>query len=564
MNRISFTPLFFSLCFVFSFSFLSGQSCGCDHTLTGLNPNSVNIINASNFNYSPGDVFCIQADTVAGLRFVDFQGTASQPLVFKNCNGKVVVSESNYSGIAFVNSQYVHLTGTGDPLHEYGFEVMQTGGGSMGVNFGYLSSDAEVDHIDIHDTGFAGIMAKTDPNCNDTLTWRRNGYVFRNLKIHHNYIHDTEGEGMYIGYTGGYKVASNKICNGDTVFGHWLENVDIHDNILEECGWDAIQVNLGQGDCRVHDNWIRNPGVADETFQNFAMSIGGGIYQIYNNYIFNTPGMPGKGMQMISGESGCKLYNNVFVDLKGNAMFLHNRHPYDDPNLGYAILNNTIVRPGESAIKYNSTITTSVDPNQVGEKQDEVPLFFHNNFVAQPVCGYDTMNFWKDEAECYFDFNNKSTRDSQVVRITHNMMTRRLDTLALADTLNNDYSPTALSPLVDAGLDVSSFGVTFDLNNINRPMGNGFDIGAYEWSPVLGRDELQQGLSVGPNPSSGLVRLYSPVPVAEVLVYDILGHVEAVPVREMEVDLRHLPSGIYWMRVTRSDGSIVVEKLVLQ
>lgn len=543
---------------------LLAQPCGCDHTLTNLSSSSVNIINATSFTYAPGDVFCVQADTVAGIRLVGFTGSPAEPLIFKNCGGKVVVKESNYSGIAFVESQYVHLTGTGDAQHLYGFEVAQTGGGSMGVNVGGLSSDAEIDHIEIHDTGFAGIMAKTDPNCNDSLTWRRNGYVLRNLSIHDNFIYDTEGEGMYLGYTGGYKVSSNKTCNGEMIFGHWLENVDVYDNIVENTGWDAIQLNLGRSDCKIHDNFIRNPGVDNVTFQNFAMSVGGGIYQIYNNFIFNDPGMPGKGMQLISGESGTQLYNNVFIDLTGYSLFIHNRHEFDDPNMGYGILNNTIIRSGESSIMYNSTITQSLDTNKIGLKQDNVPVYFHNNLIADPNCGYDTMNFWKKEPECYFDFNNKSTRDSQLVRITFNMKTRQLDTLSLVDTLANEYWPMDdSSPLVDAGLDLTSFGVTFDHNGQSRPMGLGYDIGAYEYMPPVGLPDPSDLFSVYPNPTEGRIKLNYQHTVASLTLYNSFGARQSLNPVQKTMDLTDLAKGMYWLRVEFDNGEVVVKKLML-
>lgn len=563
MNLNRSIPSFF-LCSFLLIQFVWGQ-CGCDYTLSGLSTTNVNIINATSFTYAPGDVFCVQADTIAGLRFVGFEGTAAQPLVFKNCGGKVVVREDSYSGIAFVGSRYVHLTGTGDAAHEYGFHVIETGNGSMGVNVGGLSSDAEIDHIEVQDVGFAGIMAKTDPSCNDTTTWRRNGFVLQNLHIHHNFIHDTEGEGMYIGYTGGYKVASNKICGGDTVFGHWLENVDIHDNVLENTGWDAIQVNLVRSNGKIHDNWVRNPGTADQTFQNFAMSIGGGIYDIYNNYFFNDPGNPGKGMQMISGESGCQLYNNVFIDMKGHAMFLHNRHKYDDPNQGYLVANNTIIRPDESAILYNSTITTSLNPNEVGTQQDGVPVRFYNNFVASPICDYASGPTWKGEQECYFDFNNKSTRDSQLVNISFNVMSRRMDTLDLADTLNLDFSPlTSASPLVDAGTDLSAYGVVFDLNNDLRPYGSAFDIGAYEWSsPLSLESEANEVWILYPNPTAGLLQVKGPE-VAEIQVWDAMGRRLNMPREGRTIDLAALSKGIYFIHLMAKDGQRRIRRVQVQ
>jgi len=217
---------FFFLAF-FAMSFLRAQDCNCTHRFENLKTDGINIINASDFTYAAGDTFCIEAGDYAGLRFIGFEGEAANPLIFTNCGGLVTIREQIYSGIAFMNSKYIHLTGTGTLGVEYGLYVAEVVRSQMGVILSDLSSDIEVDHIEIANTGFAGIMAKTDPNCDKPETWRRNGYVFRNLSIHHNYIHDTHGEGMYIGYTGGYKVESKKICNTDTVFGHWLENVHI-------------------------------------------------------------------------------------------------------------------------------------------------------------------------------------------------------------------------------------------------------------------------------------------------------------------------------------------------
>ena len=41
------------------------------------------------------------------------------------------------------------------------------------------------------------------------------------------------------------------------------------------------------------------------------------------------------------------------------------------------------------------------------------------------------------------------------------------------------------SPAIDAGTDVSSFGVTTDLDGSHRPYGSRFDIGAYEYSGMV-------------------------------------------------------------------------------
>ena len=293
---------------------VNSQSCNCDITLTNLKSSSLNLIWASNITYSPGDVICIPAGNYSGFRFYDFEGSAAQPLTIKNCGGKVVITESMYSGISFQRSKYIHLTGTGDENEAYGIEIAGTGNGSMGIYVENLSSDIEIDNIEISNAGFAGIMAKTDPQCSKPLTWRSNGFVLKNLNIHHNYIHNTGGEGIYVGFTGGYKIKTNRSCSGTPIFGHWLENIDIHHNVLEFIGWDGIQLNLVHNNGKIRDNYISNYGLENVYYQNFAMSIGGGKYEVNHNFILNGLQEQGRGIQIISGQSGTKVFRQCIFE----------------------------------------------------------------------------------------------------------------------------------------------------------------------------------------------------------------------------------------------------------
>ncbi|WP_394750887.1 T9SS type A sorting domain-containing protein [Spongiimicrobium salis] len=464
-------------------STIFGQSCNCDVTLTGLKSTSLNLIWASQVNYSPGDTICIPAGSYAGFRFYDFEGTATDPVTFINCGGKVEVTEQQYSGFAFKRSKFIRLTGTGDANHNYGIHVLATvNGGSVGVGVEDLSSDIEIDHLEIQNTGFAGIMAKTDPKCSDPNTWRSNGFVLDNLNIHHNYIHDTGAEGIYVGFTGGYKVKSNRKCNGEYVYGHWLENVTIHNNILEDIDWDGIQLNLVRANGIIRDNEISNYGLDNVYAQDFAMSIGGGIYEIYNNFSKNGPAQLGQGYQLISVESGTKVYNNVIIEPSLHGMLIHNRHEFDDPNEGYYIANNTIIEPEKSGIYYNTVITLTEDPAKKYNTQETVPSYFVNNLVVDPGNDYASGNTWKGDQESYFDFNKRITRDSSLTRIYTNIMTRQIDTLGLQDVLNDLYHPTdEYSSLVNVGSDLSSWGILIDINNDSRPSMGAFDVGAFEY-----------------------------------------------------------------------------------
>ncbi|WP_350290951.1 right-handed parallel beta-helix repeat-containing protein [uncultured Croceitalea sp.] len=495
--------------FLFLFAIWGAKAqCNCDVTLTGLSQTSLNIILASNVSYAPGDTICIPAGTYAGFRFFDFEGTETAPVTFKNCGGIVEIIEQQYTGIAFKRSKYIRITGTGDEDFDYGIHVKEVvNGGSVGIGIEDLSSDFEIDHIEIESTGFAGIMAKTDPSCSNPDTWRANGYILKNLSIHDNYIHDTGAEGIYIGYTGGYKVESNRSCNGSLIFGHWLENVDIYNNVLENTAWDGIQVNLVRENGKIRNNHIYNSGTESVFAQDFAMSIGGGIYEVYNNYMEQyVPGM-GQGMQFISAESGTKVYNNVLVRPDFHGIFMHNRHEFDDSNEGYYVANNTIIEPGDSGIFYNTVITITEDPAKKFNTQETVPTYMVNNLVVNPGTDHASGNTWKGDQESYFDFNKKVERDSTASRIYTNITTRQMDTLGLMDIINDDYSALdQTSDLIDVGSDVSSWGITYDLDNNPRPSGNNvFDIGAYE---------LQFTVAPPPPPESRRIRL-APNPVTD-------------------------------------------------
>ena len=494
---------------------MKGQNCGCDITLNNLTTNSLNLIWGNNLNYSPGDTICIPAGTYRGIRFYDLVGTETQPITIKNCGGQVTFNEVQYSAVSFQRSQYIHFTGTGDSGTPYGFYIGDTGGGSAGVYVENLSSDVEIDHIEVAYAGFAGIMAKTDPSCSKPDTWRSNGFILKNLKIHHNYIHHTGGEGIYIGFTGGYKIKSNRSCSGTPIFGHWLEDVYVHNNILEDIAWDGIQLNLVRENAQVYDNTLIRYGTANKYYQDFAFSIGGGVYEIFNNTVINESGGTGQGMQFISADSGTKVYNNLIVNPDFHGIFMHQRHEFEDPNEGYYVANNTIVEPEKSGTFYNTVITITDDPAKKYQTQGGTPTYFVNNLVVDPGNDYANGNTWKQDQESYFDFNKRATRDSINPLIYTNIMTRDADTLGLADIPNLDYRPgSGSSAVVDQGSDLSSWGILIDLDNTSRPQGSGFDIGAFEWiSAVSAQAFLDPDLIPAENPETEDVILYpNPAP----------------------------------------------------
>ncbi|MBT8187869.1 MAG: T9SS type A sorting domain-containing protein [Croceitalea sp.] len=561
---------------------IRGQDCNCDITLSNLSSSSINIVQSNTVEYEPGHTLCIPAGTYAGIEFIGFEGEDQNPLLITNCGGQVVIMESNKSGITFRNSRFIRLSGTGDLNVTYGFKVENaTGPGAVGINVADFSSDIEIDNIEIQNTAFAGILGKTDPKCDDEDTWRRNGYVLRNLNIHDNYIHHTGGEGIYLGYTGGYKVSSNLICGEEYIFGHWLENITIHHNQLEHIGWDGIQTNLVRFGGVIFENTITFYGLENKQFQNFAMSVGGGNYTIYNNTIINSINGFGQGIQLISANSGSKLFNNVIINPQFHGIFIHNRHEFDNPNEGYYVLNNTIINPAASGVFYNTTITESENSGLISNSQENVPTLMVNNLIANPGNHYEQGNTWKGNAENYFDFNKRKTQIGMGSNIYSNIKTRQIDTLCLASIEDMDFRPgSEASPLVDAGSDMTIYGAPFDRNQKTRFVGSGMDIGAFEYQNEIlnwncfgyGDDiyndptKYSTSTIAFPNPTKKYIRLYNlNYQVANLQIFTLEGNLVHGSNYELgsSIDMGDFAKGIYFIALEFDEYS-EVHKIILE
>ena len=462
------------------------QSCGCDHTFTGLKTTSVNIIDAASFNYQPGDVFCINAGTYAELRFSNFQGTAAQPLIFKNCGGQVKIDGITYPGIQFRNSKHIQLTGTGNTNFEYGIHILKAKDGVSGVSIQELSTDFEVDHLEISNVGFAGIIAKTDPDCARPETWRGT-FLMKNLKFHDNYIHQIGGEGFYVGGTFGYET-SKKICSGVETFAHLLENVVITNNIIEDTGWDGLQLNLTVANAEVSNNTIYGYGWKKEFAQNQGISLGSSKVKMFNNKVIQKPeyAVPDSyGISMVSPFPGSYIFNNVVVASGDYGIWTHVRTPtalltpFGTDAVYY--INNTVVNAGASGFFYNSREGT--DP------RGSLPHVFYNNLIVDPKTVYTNGTFWKKSTEAFIDYNDKDQKDGAT--LDKNLLSRTTpivpasevtrSSLKFSNSAGNDFSLLAGSAAIGVGRDVTSLGVTFDYNNGSRPIGGTFDAGAYEF-----------------------------------------------------------------------------------
>lgn len=454
---------------LFTIQQINAQNCNCDVTITrgGVYTFTSGATSGFNLNIRAGQTVCIAAGNYDLLRFRNFVGSASQPIIFKNCGGRVRIGHNQtFSAIDFQGCRYFRMTGTGDTRFEYGF-IVDSCGVASAVSVGALSTDCELDHLEIAKAGFAGIMAKTDPDCN-SATWRDN-FVMQNVNIHHNFIHDVGGEGLYIGNSF-FGSGMTRVCNGDTliVYPHNITNLKIHYNKILRTGAEGLQVGCAPR-AEIFNNEMDDTGISPfAAFQNNGLQLGGGVSgNCYNNLIKNPRG---SGLILIGHLGNNRIYNNLIINAGGDGIFADDRvgslpYTYCD------FFNNTIINSGRDAMRLynqNNIITISNNAMVKGRNSRGDFLTFQQNTTAMQN-------------------NNMNFDDIQSV--------------GFQDTIK--FRPLGSSFLVNTGTNLSRYGILKDREGYLR--GTSFDVGASEYTPSVSSTEttfLDTKITCYPNPTT--------------------------------------------------------------
>ncbi|MBK9263301.1 MAG: right-handed parallel beta-helix repeat-containing protein [Polyangiaceae bacterium] len=422
--------------------------CGCTHEVM---PGTTGV-NGTDIGVKPGDVVCIMAGDYEFIRFREIHGTADAPVIVKNCGGVVNVRNTDraYAVDFQGSSHHFRLTGTGEPGVEYGFRVSAPDKDPHpGVGLWFLdkSTDYEVDHIEVYETGFAGVMSKTDPLCDGSAD--QDKFVQKNVHLHHLWIHDTGGEGFYVGSTQGN--GHTITCNGqqEVRMPHFLEGIEIDHCLVEDTGWDGAQIGMAREGCSFHDNVIRRVGSEMVQYQWMGLQIGGpSKCDIRRNIISDGPV---NGI-FVFGAGDTTVADNVVmrfgeVDIYANIQ--NNPGP-----VAYRIAHNTLLDFGEAAVQVFGDAVEGA--------------FAYNNFVVGPSSAIAAGNDvgWAAEGNVFVP----AVADAQFVAPD-------------AD----DYHIKESSPARGAGIDHSADGFTTDLDGYIRAKPPA--AGAYEFvmdSPTSG------------------------------------------------------------------------------
>ncbi|HEU4553896.1 MAG TPA: PKD domain-containing protein [Chitinophaga sp.] len=409
-------------------------------------------------NIVAGDTLCLAAGDYDFIQFGGLLGTAAKPIIIQNCGGLVrtgVNSTTTAASFMFTNSKYFKVEGTGEKNLEYGFDVNGTnknGQKLFGFFFGDGTSDFDVHNAYVHDAGMF-VQAKTLQQCGHP-EWLEGRFVMRNVKIHHLLCRNSAWEGFYIGNT--HYLWDDGSCKD--MKSHHIENLEVYDNDLENMGSDGIQIAMADmGNNLVHHNRVVNYAMAKNSAHGYGILCGGGsTLRIYNNRVdkgYNC------GIQ-IFGSGINYVYNNIITNTYFEGINVTDKLVFQ-PATGY-IYNNTISNTGVDAIKIYADLTT------VGHK-------VYNNLIIAPGAAGDYPQsgmYIRGAKAIKFDYAN-------------NQSYKTTDLPLLSNILGGIFTLTAKSAAVNAGRDVSDLGLKTDYDDVTRPQGGKYDVGAYEYKGLL-------------------------------------------------------------------------------
>ncbi len=419
----------------------------CDHIVSGY------LTDGETLSIKPGDIVCFDSrQAYKRVKMQNIKGTKGDPVIIRNCNGKAFISD----GLRFSHSENFQLLGDGARVERYGIKVSIQK--SFFITFETFTTDFEVARVEVagyepngtgKNAGFAGMGIKTSPyqDCELFTDSTRQAWIMKNVSIHDNYIHDVGGEGLYIGH-GFYKGRTESKCPEKT-WSHAIQGLRVYNNLIENTGYDGIQVKNADKDCEIYNNVIRNYGTKNHNAHNEGLILADGVTgKAYNNLIDTGTG---HGI-MFQGMGNNEIFNNIIINAGGDG-FNGTKSPTMGVYLpdGYVrIFNNTIYNSGRNGFVFYN--------NLGGEK------IIANNLV---VGAGEKLN---PKGAPVTMLNNIFTQDSTLIQ--------GIDSFGVSFTMNT------CPRVIDRGLDLRMYdpALTFDFFNRPRPRGRGFDVGAVEFN----------------------------------------------------------------------------------
>lgn len=405
----------------------------------------------------PGDTITLAAGARGPLTISSCLGSSTNPITIKNDvagSGPTVIQQTSGTSAGFVllcdDCIGVVLDGsgkwTGAPAGTtYGIKVTISGGSSPTafIKIGAKSRFVTIKNVEVDGKWPSVAKDGIGISVNDNTVFASDnpGLWREGITIANSYVHNTEGEGMYVG--------PNWPSNGLP-----LRNITIRDNRVEDTGWDCIQLKSAvSGDNQIHHNVLKRCGrLADGVSgQHHGISLYEGTGKIYNNWVEE------------SGESGIQHYLDKIPTSYGNQTA--------------EIYNNVVIKTGLTGPLAGHGITCASNSGDVARN---IARIYSNTVVAAEgvgirvgstaVSGLVRDNIVVDTVGTPISVPNS-------ISDTNNLVSTSAKTL-FVNASGRDYRLQATSPARNAG---SSSYPPVDHDDIRRPQDGAADQGAFEF-----------------------------------------------------------------------------------
>ncbi|MCX6187176.1 MAG: hypothetical protein NTU43_09325, partial [Bacteroidetes bacterium] len=444
-------------------------------------------------NMAPGDILELDANISIGgnvykrlgmLLIEGLKGSVNNPIIIRNIASKSIqLSESspaNYYALTFHSCENIKLSGKVGP-NTYNLIVKDyTNTNVTGIGFNHQSRNIEMEYTEIANVGSSGVKFKSEeafindtiittslqPSWIDYISITSLGYG----KFHNNYIHECGNEGFYIGATDSYGPSGDGISiNVDPIWAsalptndyifyknggwrfcpHFIDNVLVYDNKLENTGWDGIQIAMAKN-YKAYNNLVKNYGTSHQYPQMYGIIIGApSIGETYNNTI-NTGA--GSAIQCLGLHN--RFYNNLIIN------------PNTNPQ--------TTVWSAINAIYFNDKLCTDESLARVGFSYRSQTLFeaSHNTVIMKPGDIGRAIFFYQNfDGGWYQSCNTNGGFHSYTKPMSEITIAKCFNNLAVCDSNYNSYvnyvftaNPT--SPINDDNFSRKSNYLTHDINSI--------------------------------------------------------------------------------------------------
>ena len=560
----------------------------------------------------------IRGDTygVILLNLDSVQGNSPEErIIISNLDGQIKANKVQLIGGRYwrLTGQYDSELGIGDASYRgcdrdgssvnFGFSAGKFGwdisnaytSDEVGVQVYGQATGFEIDHLEISDGGFAGLMMKSENSTED----------MEDVDLHHLYIHDVGGEGMYLGSTnpdpqhqinrlrvefcavlrtGAEGIQAGQLGPGciirnNVVWGgmHWMSPFNIYQD-------HGMQIAIRNGGSLIENNIILASGNA---FFNVQMTPHEQLQPNTDSLIFrNNLGYQCRGpfAAYMAEENNLVTpvlwRGNYFSDFRYEYDRVYLTRPWVEPAIRIASKSISIIfwdnvldeTKSQMFELWNGGDATVVD---LGSHQGDLPAPSFRN-IAGTHSDFSDWYFYFDEVGEHPDFPEKNTlKGTPIVYQPGDIVgaplagdTRYFECLTeissvspLTDSTGSweqlywiHEGDTTFTPPDDVRLLTGSF---FSLK------GMGVEENEAGPSPLILSDDapIDQKIEVLPNPSQGAIRIFTPEGSGEevrlfsgtgvLLTSSVINHAGLA-----EFDLSPYPAGLYLISVRSRTGEI--------